>query len=61
MHSKTFKIGDYVKHKAYPKSKVILYVRSELEKQVVNAQAYNFELATEDDIKQMDMEGEIIK
>ena len=46
-----FKIGDYVKHKEYPKSKVVLHIRGDIEKQVINTHAEDFELATEDEIK----------
>ena len=47
-----FKIGDYVKHKEYPKSKVILHITSKMQKEVVNAQADDFEHASEGEIEE---------
>lgn len=52
-----FKIGDYIKHKEYPKSKVILHVRGEMERAVANANAEDYEYATEKEIKEY-LEGE---
>lgn len=45
----TFDIGDYVKHKEHPKSKVVLHVRSEFEKLVINANAEDYRYATEEE------------
>lgn len=47
----TFKIGDYVKHKEYPKSKVIIHITETTDKEIINAQAENFEPATEEEIE----------
>jgi len=47
----TFKIGDYVKHKEHPKNQVILHIRDKKEKEIINAQSYNFEHATENEIE----------
>jgi len=41
-----FKLGDYVKHKDYPKSKVPLHLTEDIEVQIVNAQADNFEYSS---------------
>lgn len=46
----TFKIGGYVKHKEYPKSKVVICLTSDTHVQVINAQAENFKHANEKEI-----------
>ena len=47
-----FKIGDYVKHKEYPKSKVVLHLTEDMHVQVINAQAENFEYANQQEIEE---------
>lgn len=46
-----FKLGDYVKHKEYPKSKVVFRLSIVEYLEIVNAQAENFEHATEREIE----------
>ncbi len=46
-----FKIGDYVVHKEYPKSEVVLHLTSKAEKSVINAQMKNFRHATESEVE----------
>ena len=48
----TFKIGDYVKHKEYPKSNVVLHLTKDMYVQVINAQAENFEYANQKEIEE---------
>ena len=45
----TFKIGDYVKHKDYPKSKVPIYLSGYEHVQIINAQADNFEYSSKEE------------
>lgn len=44
-----FKVGDYVKHKDYPKSKVPIHLTKDEHVQIVNAQAEDFEHSSEEE------------
>lgn len=45
----TFKLGDYVKHIEYPKSKVPLRLSDQKRVDIANAQKENFTLATKEE------------
>lgn len=44
-----FRIGDYIKHKEYPKSKVLLHLSEEMHVDIANTHADDFELCTKEE------------